>query len=218
MSITYPLDILATFPGWSIEFDLMWRQERSTTAGGATIVKDLGSPLWRASYVSRSLDANLLDEWRAKLDALENGLQSFQGYSLSRCFPIAYPNGSWPTGGAFNGQTATVYAIGSGNRSLQVDLLPAAFQLRVGDMIQIKRGSTDRRDLHRVMEATAADVSGITTEFEVRPHLWPGVAIDDLVAVKRPWCHMKIVPGSISSQADLQTGRGTVSFQAVEAR
>lgn len=219
MSIGYPLDILPGFPGWTTDFDLMWRQEQSRQANGRTIVKDLGSPLWRGGYVTRSLKPNLLDEWRAKLDALENGMQTFKGYPLSRCYPIAYPSGAWPTGDSFNGLTATIYAVGVDNKSLRVDLLPAGFELRVGDMIQITRASDPvRYDLHRVMEAATADGSGITPSFEVRPHLWPGVAENDLVAVKRPWCPMAIVPGSIASPADPSTGRGSISFQAVEAR
>ena len=218
MSLSYPLDLLDNFPGWSTEFDLLSRDELSRTAGGVTIQKNLGSPLWQGSYITRSLSPNQLDEWRARLNALENGQQRFKGYSLSRCYPIAYPNGSWPTGGDFDGVSATVYAIGSENKSLRVDLLPEGFEWRVGDMLQIKRGSTARRDLHRVMEAATASGGGITPEFEVRPHLWPGVAIDDLVSVLRPWCPMMIVPGSVSSSADLQTGRGSVSFQAIEAR
>src|SRR5690606_11490609 len=132
------------------------------------------------------------DEWRARLDALENGLQTFRGYPLSRCFPIAYPSASWPTGGTFAGDTATIFAVGVDNKSLQVDLLPAGFQLRVGDMIQVRRGSTTRRDLYRVQEVATADGAGLTPAFKVRPHLWPGIAVDDVVSVKRPWCTMAI--------------------------
>jgi hypothetical protein len=112
-----------------------------------------------------------------------------------------------------------VYAVGAGNKSLRVDLLPAGFQLRVGDMLQVTHGSSPvRNDLYRVQEAATASSGGITSEFEVRPHLWPGVAVDNLVSVYRPFCLMAIVPGSIASQADPQTGRGSVSFQAIEAR
>lgn len=103
MAITFPYDILATFPGWSVEFDLLWRQEQSRTAGGQTIVKDMGSPLWQATYQSRSMRPNELDSWRARFKLLENGLNQFYGRPTSRCYPIAYPNGSWP--GNVVGQT-----------------------------------------------------------------------------------------------------------------
>jgi hypothetical protein len=219
MSLIYPLDILDAWPGWTTDFKLMSRDEFSRTAGGRTIPKNLGSPLWTLSATTTQLAPNLLDEWRARLDALENGVQTFKGWSRSRFFPIAYPEGSWPTGVAFNGLTATIFAVGLDNKSLRVDLLPHGFELRVGDMIQITRASDPvRYDLHRVMEATAADGDGVTGAFEVRPHLWPGVTVNDLVAVRRPWCPMAIAPGSISSPADPQSGYGTVSFQAIEAR
>ncbi len=212
MAITYPLDILQAFPGWTTEFELLWRQEQSRQANGVTRVKDFGSPLWRAAYVSRTLSANDLDEWRARLDAMEGGQQQFKGYPLSRCYPIAYPNGSWPTGGAFNGTTAAVNSINANRKSITLKSLPAGFQLRVGDMIQI-----GTFNLHRVQEVATA-TAGVTGALEIRPHLWPETAINDAVSVKRPACLMTIVPGSISSSADPQTGRGTVSFQALESR
>lgn len=219
MAITYPLDILADFPGWSTSFELGWRQEMSRTAGGTTYVKDLGNALWKASYTSRVMRPNELDEWRARLDSLENGLQRFKGYSLSRCFPIAYPNGSWPTGASFDGVSAAVSAIGGDNKSLQIDGLPAGFQFRIGDMLQIQHGSDPvRYDLHRVQEPATADETGETGSFEVRPHLWPGVAVDNIVSVKRPWCLMQIVPDSITTTADQRTGSGSITFQGIEAR
>jgi len=219
MAITYPLDILTGFPGWSTEFNLSWRQEQSRTAGGRTILKDFGSPLWRAAYVSRSLSPNELDEWRARLNALENGVHTFKGYRMSRCYPMAYPNGSWPTGDSFDGVSATVHTIADSNKAIRVDELPAGFQLRIGDMIQITRdGDPARYDLHEVQETSTASGAGLTPLFEVRPHLWPGVAADDLVSVRRPFCLMQLEPGSISDQADPSTGRGSVSFRAVEVR
>ncbi len=64
MAITYPLDLLQAFPGWSTVFDLMWRQEQSRQTNGVTRVKDFGSPLWRATFQSRSMRPNELDEWQ----------------------------------------------------------------------------------------------------------------------------------------------------------
>lgn len=219
MAITYPLDILATWPGWSTSFSLGWRQETSRTAGGTTYVKDLGNALWRATYTSRIMRPNELDKWRAILDGLENGLQRFKGYSLSRCYPIAYPNGTWPTGSSFDGVSAAIASVDSDSKTITVDGLPSGFTLSVGDMLQIKHGTDPvRYDLHRVQEAATADATGLTSAFEVRPHLWPGVAVDDVVSVKSPWCLMAIVPDSIQSDADLQTGNGTITFQAFEAR
>jgi hypothetical protein len=145
------------------------------------------------------------------LAALENGLQQFRGVPLSRCYPIAYPKGAWPTGPSFNG-AAALASIGTNRKSVSVKSLPAGFASRVGDMIQIGR------NLHSIQEPATASGGGITGSFEVRPPLWPETAVNDVVSVKRPFCLMTVVPGSISSTADLQTGRGSVSFQAVESR
>lgn len=111
MAITYPLDLLANWPGWSTEFELAYRQEHSRQANGRTIVKDMGSPLWRASYQSRSMRPNELDEWRARLASLENGLQTFKGYSLSRCRPILHPGSTVLPTGALNTIAANRKAI-----------------------------------------------------------------------------------------------------------
>lgn len=202
MAITYPLDLLANFPGWSTEFEPMWRQEQSRTANGKTIVKDMGSPLWRASYQSRSLSPNALDAWRARLASLENGINSFKGYPLSRCRPILHPgNGALPTG--------SLFSIDANRKAIRITAL-AGVSLSVGDMIQI-----GTKDLHQVMEPVEGPLTAL---FEVRPHIWPGVAIGAPVSVVKPACIMAIVPGSVSSPAEMATGRGTISFQAVEAR
>ncbi|MEO4000309.1 hypothetical protein [Mesorhizobium sp. CAU 1732] len=207
MAITYPLDLLANWPGWSTEFALLYRQEQSRQANGRTLVKDFGSPLWQASYTTRSLRPNELDEWRARLASLENGLQTFRGYALSRCRPQAHPgNGALATG--------NLLVIRADRKSIQVNQLTPNMRLTVGDMIQM-----GDRDLHQVMETrTAVSTGWIDTDFEVRPHIWPGVTTNTPVSVVKPSCVMTVVPGSISSTADLATGRGAVSFQAIEAR
>lgn len=89
----------------------------------------------------------------------------------------------------------------------------AAYKVSVGDCIQISD-----KDLHMVMEPMTASAGGVTTQFEVRPHLWPGVTAPVAATLVKPACVMAIMPGSISTTADMATGRGTVTFQAIEAR
>lgn len=202
MPITYPLDLLAEFPGWSVEFDLLWRQEQSRQANGRTIVKDMGSPLWRATYQSRQMRANELDKWRARLHAMENGLKTFKGYPLSRCRPIAHPGSSaLPSG--------TIASIGSDRKTVTLAGF-AGITLQAGDMVCIRS-----QDLHQIVDVA----EGV---YEVRPHIWPGVDAGDspapTVTISKPHCIMAIVPGSISTAADAATGRGAISFQAIEAR
>jgi hypothetical protein len=216
MALTEPFDLLSNFPGWTTGFDPEFRQEQSRSTGGRTYVKDLGPELWQMKAQSKMLSPNLLDYWKARLHALENGLFTFIGYSLSRTYPIAYPRGSWPTGGSFDGISANLATVNANRKAVTVAALPAGFRLSIGDYVQV--GATD---LHRVMEAATANGSGLTPEFEVRPHIWPGVAGGFSpplsVSVKRPACIMAIVPGSIVSDSGLN-GRGSISFQGEEAR
>ena len=202
MAITYPYDILADYPGWSTDFDLAYRQETSRTAIGQTFVKDFGSPLWTASYQSRSMRPNELDAWRARLKALEGGLKQFRGRPTSRCYPIAYPNGT----GMGNVSAVKVGTIGANRNTMTLTGLPSGYVVSVGDYLQIRT-----TDLHQIV-----NVSG--SEIEVRPHLWPTTAVGDAVTLVKPSCLMTIVPGSINTTADLSTGRGVITFQGFESR
>jgi hypothetical protein len=218
MALTEPFDLLPGFPGWTIGFALQWRQEQSVQASGRILVKDMGAPLWSLRAASTALKPNALDYWRARLDALENGLMTFWGYSMSRCYPQAYPYGSWPTGSSFSGTTAVLASISTDRKTVTLSALPAGFNLKVGDYIAvIVATSPARRDLHQVMEVATASGGGVTGAFEVRPHIWPDVTTGKNVSVKQPACLMAIVPGSVASDAQLN-GFGTVSFQAIEAR
>ncbi|UXT99923.1 hypothetical protein [Agrobacterium tumefaciens] len=214
MIITYPLPIsfLDEFPGWSTEFEPLWRQEYSRTTGGQTIGKDFGSPLWKMTAQSKSLRPNEVDYWRARIMSLEGVLKTFIAFPKSRCFPVAYPNGSWPTGDAFDG-VGQVATIASNRKAISLSGLPVGYQVSIGDYIQI-----GDKDLHMVMEPMTAGAGGVTTQFEVRPHLWPGVIAPTAATLVKPSCIMAIVPGSISTTAEMATGRGTITFQAIEAR
>nr|WP_234889336.1 hypothetical protein [Agrobacterium vitis] len=199
---------MVDFPGWTTKFEPLFRQEQSRTAGGVTYTKDLGSPLWSAAYQTKQLKPNELDAWRARIEVLEGGLQYFRGYSLSRSRPIAYPTGKpVPDNGV------VLSAIGGDNKSVTISGLGAGYVVSVGDMIEIAGSG-----LYRVVEGAVANGSGAAGAFEVRPHLWPGTAAGSAVTLLRPSCTMMIVPGSISSEADASTGRGSVSFQGIEVR
>lgn len=216
MAMSFPLDFLPQWPGWSTEFDLQWRKEVSRQGSGATRVKDFGAPLWRAKYETRTLfRPSQLDYWRAVLSSLDGGERTFKAYQIARTYPIAYPSGSWPTGALFDGESATVHTVGVDNKSLRVDLLPAGYTVSVGDFLSIEYGSPTRYFLCQAVEAATADGFGVTPSFEVRPHLPVGLAVDGIVRVKRPFCLMTVDPGSVSMPSNL-LGRGAISFSATQ--
>lgn len=208
MAISYPFDLLDSFPGWSTEFDLMYRQEYSRTSGGLTIAKDMGTPLWKAAFQSVILQPNELDIWRARLSAMDGSIHQFSGRPMSRCFPIAYPNGV----GIGDVSEVTIEGIGANNKSLALQGLPIWYSLTIGDYLQIGT------KLYQAVEGTVANSFGRTTHFELRPHLAPGTANGNVVILIKPSVPMIITPGSLTTSAELSTGRGTIMFQAIESR
>lgn len=200
MSLTYPYNLLDMFPGTSTEFDLLYRQEYSRTAGGFTIAKDMGTPLWRASYLSYSMMPNQLDAWRARLKALDGSVQRFMAHPMTRCYPIAHANGQ----GLGSVDAVKVATIGVNNKSVTLSGLPAGYMASVGDYMQIGQ------QLYQIIDRSAG--------LEVRPHLAPGTAVGNTVVLVKPAVPMIIMPGTLTTTAELATGRGAVSFQAVEAR
>lgn len=187
------------FPGWTTRFELMYRQEQSRHASGRVRVKDFGTPIWRASYLSRPLRPNQVDEWRARLAALENGLLTFAAWPMSRCWPIAHPNGV----GAVNGEVGTV---GSDNKSLSILWTGGTTMLSIGDYITI-----NGQRLHQITGVDAGPV------YQVAPYFSVGILAGQTVDVSRPSVQMALVPGSVSTQTGLN-GRASVSFEAMEAR
>lgn len=210
MTITFPVDFLSDFPGWSTEFDLLYRQEQSRSANGKSYAKDLGSPLWKATYQSRSLWPNELDYWLARMKALENGLQTFKAWRLSRTYPIAYPRGSWPTGGAFSGSGQVNSITG---KAISLKGLPPGYIVSIGDFVQV--GASD---LYQALETVTANGAGVTGSFEVRTFVWPTSLVNAAAKLVKPSCIMTLVPDSLSAPANTSDGRGTITFQAIEAR
>lgn len=213
---------MENFPGWTTRFELLFRQEQSRHASGRTRVKDFGTPIWTASYQSKLLRPNQVDEWRARLAALGNGLGTFQAWPSSRCWPINYPNGQsavpddwvledgtwgpgglWLTGLPWSSALptgVTVASFTSGNKIT----LSAAVSLVVGDYIQIE----DR--LHQIVEV-------VGPVYTLAPHYSLGILVGDAVTLNRPSVAMSLVPGSVNTQTGLN-GRASISFEAMEAR
>lgn len=205
MAITFPLNLIDDLQdiGWSVEFNLLYRQEQSRHANGRTRVKDFGTPIWQASYISKNLSPNTLDFWKARLNLLENGLNTFIAYPTSRCWPIKHPNGSGiTTSGLVNSKNVN-------NKALSLKSV-SGLNLSVGDFISIEN------ILYQVGENAVA-VSGTTPEFEVRPHLSVATSVNDVVLLNKPSCLMTLMPGSVSVGSGLN-GRGSISFQAIESR
>lgn len=211
MALDSVQDFLHTFPGQTY-LSLSFGDEQSPLGSGLIITRELRPPLWTLAGHSRRLKPNTLAAWQARLESLDNGKTQFWGYDRNRYYPILYPHGAWPTGGSFSGTTSRILTVNANNKAVALDSLPVGYRGSVGDLLSWTYNSTQYA-MHRVVEAFLANGSGVTPEFEVRPHIRPTASATTAVSVKRPACQMKIVPGSVSTEID-DIGWGTISFQA----
>lgn len=211
VALAFPLDLIESGVFWRRSFRLQPRQEVSRVAGGGSIRKDFGRPLWRADYQTKTLSANEVSRMRARIDALDGGIQTFRGYDPARCRPIAHSSRTgFPVGATGSGTMGTVF---SDNKRCSLNGFGAGFAVSVGDLIQVRGG-----DLYSIVQGGVADASGNIAEIEVRPFFWPGTEFGQAVTFIKPSCLMAIDPGSISEDVSLATGRGSYSFTAWETR
>lgn len=208
MSITFPLtDILTAVAFADQTFQLTSRQELSRTAGGVTRGKDLGPALWLAGYTTVRLENDDVLAYEAKLNSLDGVIQTFEAADLRRRYPRAYPTGA----GANNGVLASVNA---NNKALALSGLVAGQVVSVGDFLSFDYGTS--RALHQAVETVTANGSGVTAQFEVRPHIRAGYTLSGAVTLKLPSGIFILAPGSVSSKIT-DSVCSVISFQAMQS-
>jgi hypothetical protein len=193
MSLSFPrTDILTglEFPASTPRIKPLWRQEMSRTAGGVTLIKNLGPLLWQASYLTAPMLRDRAGEVEADLLTLENGGQLFEGYDPARPFP-ASDKVSPLTG-------VTIYSIRADRLALRLTGLPAAFVLTKGDWLSIDDGT----NLHllRAVETVTTAGTGLSPWFEVRPGLRPAILVGNPVTLRYAPARFMVDPGSVQRE------------------
>lgn len=178
MAIAWPrTDILSAVDFSAGELELMERQELGgREANGAQPAVSYGSGLWRGTYATDVLRNDDAIDFQAMLNSLDGIIGSFEAWDMRRPEPRAHRDGS-----ANNGVLAVVNA---NNKAMSLTGLKANQIISRGDYLSFTYGSN--RALHQAVETIAANGSGITGQFEVRPHLRPGWAIGAAINLKAP--------------------------------
>lgn len=187
----------------------MYRQELSRTAGGATQAKDLGSPLWRASFSTapaRRADAAALE---AALISLNGSVGSFLAHDVRRPYPLAHADGVFS-------DAATLASVNLGGSAFALRLagMPQGFTLSPGDYLSFQYGSRPSRALHMVTAGGAFD-GQLTLDVEVFPAVRPGALAGAAVTFKRASCEMILEPGG-QPPALRDLVASSVSFSAIQ--
>lgn len=195
MTLSFPLTVAQLadlLPIVQVTWIPRWQQEGSNLGAGETVSKDLGPRLWEADIALKSLGAIEVRALKARIEALDGMLNTFYLYD-----PLsAYPTND-PTGAILGASTVTVKSVGVDNKSLALQGLPVGYQLS-NDMLALDYLSPARRALLRMDGTATADVAGETAEFEVRPHLRPGIAAGDAVYLVKPAAKVKLVKDGLT--------------------
>lgn len=216
MAITYPRDLPDTTKIASCVLEQGRNVTRSPTVGGAVQRVELASPLWSISYETVPLVESDGEAWAAWLASLRAGAKLFKAVMPLRRYALAYRSGYGGltragTATAFDG-TATVSAVGGSLDTLTLSTLPAAFQLKAGDLLSLGYAS-GAQGFHRIVEGATASGAGAAT-VTIEPTLKASGASGRTVQLLLPW-----FKAALDGEGQVRWSQGRiarVSFRAIQ--
>lgn len=209
MPVTYPRADL--FDLCKISDAAFWplnRQELSRTAGGTTQAKDLGPPLWRASFTTAPARRNDAAAIEAALISLNGSAGSFLAHDVRRPFPKAHSAG-------FSGTVSISALYADDAYAVQLTTPEGGLTLSAGDYIGFDYGARPSRALHMIQETKVLSAPGAVRKFQVWPAIRPGALVGAAVTVNRPPCEMILEPGQ-QPPGLRELVASSVSFSAIQ--
>jgi hypothetical protein len=172
-----------------------WNEARqdavSALGSGEWLTHELGPPLHEAEVRTARMPHARAEQLRARLRALDGGAHFYLS-NPTMLFPQADPGGA-----ILSSASVVIASIHANRKALTLSGLPAGYVITMGDHMHIDYGTPSRRALLQAAEGATANGSGVTPEFEVRPHLRPGTTTGLAITLKKPAAKVKIVPGSV---------------------
>lgn len=208
MSLTFPRDMITGQCWDTARFVLSHRQELSRTAGGEVQAKDLGPPIWQASFETYPLSLDDADALEADFLTLNGSARTFYAtpYLSRRAKAL-------PAGHAFDLSAVAVHTISANRDEVRIDGLPANLEIHAGDYLGIT--TSTGRELHRIAVGGTADGAGLSPLLTVVPNLRASVAVNDLVDIENPMAEMVLIPGTLDKPRESRL-RWRVRFDAVQ--
>lgn len=207
---------LPTFPGFNFlteRFDPIVTNNVSYMEGRRSESMVSMTPYWVASYSTPTPHLSHTGQADAFMMDIEAG-ETFRAFDTTRPRPLEYLKGplagTRAGGGAFDG-TATITA--RTDSSLTVSGLPANFQFRAGDYVEVSKSAT-LVSLHRIRADVQANLSGIVT-LSIRMNLDAGVFTLPLTANFEKPAFLAQIDGGSWSISRQKTARG-IAFSATE--
>jgi hypothetical protein len=199
MALSYPLPFpaIARFRD-TPAFDLNEALAVNQSGAGELETMELADPAWSAKWQTPVLTDAHRAAWTAWRMALTGGA-GFLGHDPGRPWPLAYGAGvlnlTRHGGGAFDG---TAKLTGFDALTLQISTLPDLYAVSAGDRASVVRPN-GQRSLHEVIEAAAANSSGVVT-VSVMPAVPADVVLNSTaVQLVRPTAVFILKPGTFSA-------------------
>jgi len=211
--LTFPLattqldDLIPVGP---VKWRLKENQELSGVGSGQILAAELAPSLWEADVSSAEYPHDRIDQLQARIEALDGSIRAFYLTDPKRRYPQYDPDGS-----IFGSAVAVINSIDASNRAISISGLPASYVLTVGDFFAFDYGTPARRAFHRVVETVAANGSGVTGLFEVRPHIRTGATAGLSVSLISPSLKCIIKPNTLDS-GRVSPVLSQLSFSAVQ--
>jgi hypothetical protein len=197
MSISFPLPIASLadlLPIVSVSWNQLRQETNSAAGSGEFLTHVLGPVLWTAEVQSAPMLHAEAEQYRARFATLDGSAQSFYLFNPLMKYPQADPGGA-----TLGAATVTVQSINANRKALKLTGLPAGYVLTIGDYFHVVYDTSPyRRALIQVVEGVTADGTGLTPEFEVRPHLRPGISTGDSVSLVKPAAKVKLLSDSFA--------------------
>lgn len=191
-------------------FQLLRRDEYSRTAGGSILARQLGGPVWKATYTTMPMYHDAAIGLETKLDTLDGSLRFFYAGDLRRVIPVKMKGVNFTDGGKI---TTTEQG-----RIINASGVAANLVLTRGDYVSFDYGAKPYRYLGRVVNAEIKpNASGVISGLELRPHLPPVSVVNATLRFKKPEA-LFVMDGSDAIKQSTVGGMFTVtSFTAVQA-
>lgn len=204
MVLAFPLAVATFQDKMSIGSVRWWMesfQEMSITGGGESLVADLAPRMWKGDVTMSIMSTQKSAQIEALVESLDGSLQTFQLYDPRIAYPFADP-----TGAILGASTPVIASLDANNKVLNISGLPAGYILTGGDKLGFGYGTPTRRALHRIVSDVIANGAGLASGIEVRPHFRPGVVVTTPVIFVKPYCTVRMVPGSFQPGTGIPGG------------
>lgn len=199
MAVSFPLplaNLADLVPIEAVLWHELRQQEMSALGSGEYLAHDLAPPLYEADITSPRMSQATAEQLRARLRSLDGSSQHFYLYNPALKYPQADPDGS-----IVGSSSVVIATINANRKAWTLSGLPAGYVLTLGDWLEVTY-DTSRRALVQAVESATADGSGVTPEFEIRPHLRPGITTSLAVNLKQPAAKVKLLPNGARVEPD----------------